>query len=388
MIHRRQVLFPIHPGIAAFIALAGFVASGNNSALGQFSLAGPGVNASDFQVTTFASGLNFPVGMVELDDGSILTAISNGNSLFGSSSGSIIRLADTDGDGVADQQQSLVNNVPGGTLTTLRRAGDLLVTTGQGGGKPISIYRLGSTPTSPLTLLATMNINYPGGTGWLHPHSALAIREAPGVPGSYEMFFQLGSSSNFAVTTAMATLNSSDLGLNQLISGDAIHRVTFTDDGSSLSGAVSTQIATGLRNAAGMAFHPVTGDLYLEDNGIDGLVNANEPHSADELNVLANEDIGGAIESFGFPDTYTAYRTDVVVGNTGIQPLAAFQPIDGAEGEGPNDIAFAPPRFPQALRNGVFVGMHGKWADAGVANEENPLVFTDLFNLTRFFHSG
>ena len=47
-----------------------------------------------------------------------------------------------------------------------------------------------------------------------------------------------------------------------------------------------TQIASGLRNPAGFAFHPKTGDFYFEDNGIDGLSNPNEPLSADELNVI------------------------------------------------------------------------------------------------------
>ncbi|MEM7315509.1 MAG: hypothetical protein AAF497_20395, partial [Planctomycetota bacterium] len=82
---------------------------------------------------------------------------------------------------------------------------------------------------------------------------------------------------------------------------------------------------------------------------------------------------------------YTAYRTNNVVGNTGIQPLVAFQPIDGEEGEGPNDIAFAPAGFPDGLNNGVFVGMHGKFSLGGTANEENPLVFVDLADNSYFY---
>ena len=37
-----------------------------------------------------------------------------------------------------------------------------------------------------------------------------------------------------------------------------------------------TRIAAGVRNAAGLAFHPTTGDLYFADNGIDGLIDPEE----------------------------------------------------------------------------------------------------------------
>ena len=95
-----------------------------------FSIRGPGVNPSDFRMTTFASGLNYPVGMVELSDGSVIVAVSNGGSFFGSDSGSLIRLADTDDDGVADEQNILADDVPGGRLSSLRMIDDLIFATG------------------------------------------------------------------------------------------------------------------------------------------------------------------------------------------------------------------------------------------------------------------
>ena len=352
----------------------------------RFDITGPGVNPDDFRVTEFATGLNYPIGMASLDDGSVLVAVSNGSSFFSSSSGSLVRLADTTGDGVADVQETLVNNVPGGGLSALRRAGDLFLTTGQGRNKPISIYRAGATPSDPLTMVGRIDINYPSG-GWLHPHSALAVRETPGKADSYDIFFQLGSDSNFAVTTRTAQLTS-DIGVAGTLAGDAIHMLTIEDTPGGVVGSNLQQIATGLRNAAGMAFHPVTGDLYLQDNGIDGFVTAIEPESADELNIIPRDQIGGDIEDFGFPFNYDKYRTGEKVGGNGIQPLVAFQPIpmpDGAEGEGPNDIAFAPANFPAGLNNGVFVGMHGQFSRGGLANEENPLVFADLTD-NSYFH--
>ena len=350
-----------------------------------FSIQGPGVDPADFRMTTFASELNYPVGMTELGDGSIMVAVSNGSSFFGSRSGSIVRLVDTDQDGVADERTTLFSNVPGGGLSSLRMIDDLIFTTGQGSGKPISILRAGATPADPLTLVGEIDINYRG--NWLHPHSALAVRPTPGQVNSYDLFFQLGSRTNFDTTTNTLLLTS-NIGIEGELAGDAVHMITIVDDGNTVSGTGLQQIATGLRNAAGFAWHPDSGDLYIQDNGIDGIQNPNEPTSADELNVIPANQIGGAIEDFGFAENYTEYRTGTVVGGEGIQPIVAFQPLpspDGAEGEGPNDIAFAPSSFPEALQNGIFVGMHGRFSSGGTRNEENPLVFVNLDD-NSYFH--
>jgi hypothetical protein len=165
------------------------------------------------------------------------------------------------------------------------------------------------------------------------------------------------------------------------------------DHGTSVTATNMTQIARGLRNPAGFAFHPSTGDFYFEDNGIDGLVNSSEPLSADELNVLpaASLDASGSasVPFYGFPTNYTAYRTGVGVGGQGIQPLVAFQPqpdpMTGEESEGPNEIAFAPAAFPDELNNGIFVSFHGQFGQGGLNNEENALVFVNLAT-TNYFH--
>ena len=336
------------------------------------------VQPEEFRITVFAKGLNYPLGMVLLDDGSVLVAVTNGSSFFGSTSGSIVRLEDSDGDGVADSQTILADDVPVGGPTALKRAGDLIFTTGQGSSKPIVIYRLGPAPTYELTEAGRIVLNY---VDFYHPHSALGVRPTPGQPGSYDLLFQLGSGANFATTTATGTLTST-IGVSGVLNGDALHMVTITDTGTEVTGSNLIQIATGLRNAAGYAFHPETGDLYLQDNGIDGLSNSGEAHSADELNVIPADQIGGEIEDFGFPDSYVEYRTGNTIGGQGIPPLVAFLPLpepqNGSESEGPNDIAFAPPGFPQGFNKGMFVTFHGQFNQAGPENEENPLVYVDL----------
>ncbi|MBX2818795.1 MAG: T9SS type A sorting domain-containing protein [Rhodothermaceae bacterium] len=354
-------------------------------AYAQIELGGDArVNPEDFDITVFADGLNYPLGMAELEDGSILAAVSNGTTFFGSANGELIRLADTNGDGIADEETVLVESVPGGALTTVRTAGELVFTTGQ--GKPISIYRFADSPTSSLDYLGDITITYAG--GWLHPHSTLAAQPTPGIENSIDLYFQLGSSENFAITTRTLELTSS-IGVSATLVGDAIHRIRIADDGTTISASEVELIATGLRNATGLIFHPDTGDMYIAENGIDGLMDPNEPHSADELNLLVATDIGSSIQDFGFPSTFEAYRTQEQVGSAGIFPLVSFQPLPdpmtGSESEGPNDIALAPSSFPAGLNNGVFVTFHGKFFLGGIENEENPLVYVDLETF-EYFH--
>lgn len=388
MISPLRLVFSRHilrssPGLVltAFFALKAVSAA-------PFAIQGPGVNPSDFRLTTFATGLGYPVGMTELPDGSLLVAVNQGKS-FWSSTGSLLRLVDTNGDGIADTVGTvLFSGLPGGQ-TSLRRGGNLIFVTGQGVGRPITVLRSGETPSAPLTRLGAISINYPTG-GWLHPHSALGLRETPGQPGSYDLLFQLGSQANFAATTATATLSSTEiLGANGTLLGDSIYRLTITDHQTNVVASKLTRLARGLRNPAGFAFEPRTGDLYLEDNGIDGLVDANEPTSADELNRISSSELGSVVVDFGFPGNYTEYRTGRRVGGAGIQPLISFQPLPnpltGSESEGPNDLTFAPRSFPPGLNQGIFIGFHGKFSLGGLANEENPLVYADPATGT-YFH--
>ena len=357
-----------------------------------FAIQGPGVKVADFRISVFATNLSYPLGMVQLSDGSLLVAVSQGSS-FWSSTGQLIRLTDTNHDGIADAPGAvLYSGLPGGQ-TSLRKFGDLFFVTGQGAGKPISILRAGPSPGAPLTFVGSINVNYPSGY-WEHPHSALNLRPTPGEPRGCDLFFQLGSDQNFATTTRTASISSAQIaGASGALLGDSIYMLTIIDYGTNVFATNLTRIAKGLRNSAGFAFHPVTGDLYFEDNGIDGLVNANEPLSADELNWIPAAQIGiGTVPDFGFPTNYTAYRSGTLVGGAGVQPLIAFQPLPdpftGSENEGPNDIAFAPPAFPEGLNDGIFLGFHGKFDLGGISNEENPLVYVDLVKKSYFQFIG
>jgi len=351
-----------------------------------FAIQGPGINPADFRVTVFANGLGFPVGMSRLADGSLLVAVTQGSS-FWSGVWEVIRLTDTNQVGIADGPGQVLFTGSKVGQSCLRTFGNLVFVTGQ--GTPISILRLGPTPASPLTLVGTLDLTYPSG-GWEHPHSALGARPTPGQAGSCDLLFQVGSDQNFAKTLNTVTLSSAQItGAAGTLQGESIYMLTLTDNLTNVVASHLTRLAKGLRNPAGFVFHPASGDLYFEDNGIDGLANANEPLSADELNFIPAAQLGASpIPDFGYPTNYTEYRTGRSVGGGGIQPLFAFEPLPnpftGSESEGANDIAFSPPGFPPPLNNGIFVGFHGKWALGGLANEENPVVFADL-GTTNYF---
>ncbi len=346
----------------------------------------PSVDASKFRVTVFAEGLNYPKSMQELSDGSLLVGTSNptGGSLF-NSTGQLIRLVDANGDGHADGPgQVLADNLPG-AIQSVRQAGDLLfVDTTQSGSEGITILRQGAAVSDPYTQVGQISMSFPA--NWEHTTYALATQQVD--PSTYNVYFNIGSKFNDAESTDHVTING--LGLNGLQANEAsIYRVTVHEQGNSVSASGLTQIAMGLRNAAGMAFQPGTGNLYFEDNGIDSTPDPNEPLSADELNKISAANLGGAVEDFGFVRDYIEYRTGNRIGSGAIQPIVAFQPIPdpktGSESEGAVEIAFAPSGFPAGLNNGVFLGFHGKFNDAGVVNEENPLVYYDL-STGQYFH--
>ena len=358
----------------------------------QFTIGGdPRVNPSDFRITTFATGLNFPNGLARLSDGSILVATSNpnGKGTYWASSGELLRFTDSNGDGIADGPGQLMYSDPVGVWTGLAVAGNLVfIVSAKANLERIVVLKMNNGPASPYTFVGTLNFTFPA--NWEHKTYAMTTRPAPGGPaGTWELYFNVGSSANFDQSADTVGLSGLTTGIMQ---GGSIYRVTVTEAGQGATVSNLVRIAAGLRNAAGMAFHPTTGDLYFEDNGIDGLQDPNEPLSADELNRIAAANLGVIVPNFGFPSDYIDYHTGQRVGSGGVQPLAVYLPLgafdyfpdpgdpngsDGAESEGPSGIAFAPPSFPSYANNGVFIGFHGKFSVPPASNEENPVVFWD-----------
>lgn len=368
---------PAVPTIA--LLLAALLASGPIAAARQdappLTLGGdPLVDPAALRVTTFAAGLFYPYGMTELADGSLLVGISNPTegSFYGSS-GELLRLVDADGDGLADGPGTILAADLPGAITAVRRAGSLVyVNSVEPGQTQITLLRAGATPTDPLTPIGAIGFVYE--LTMDHGTYALAVRETPDAPGRHALFFNVGSIANdaaggYVILTGLVEATLPDA---------AVYRLAVDDTGAAPVFGPPEQIATGLRNAAGLALHPDTGDLYLADNGIDTPDARLEALSADELNRIPAADIGGAVEDFGFPTDYVECRTGRRVGSgLTTQPLVPFLPLAGSENEGSTEIAIAPPAFPPGLNEGLIVGFHGQWDDVGLANEENPVVYVD-----------
>jgi glucose/arabinose dehydrogenase/uncharacterized protein YaiE (UPF0345 family) len=349
-----------------------------------FTIGGaPFVDPHDFRITTFATGLNFPYSMVHLSDGSLLLATSRpaeGN-LF-DSTGELLRLVDADHDGVADGPGTVLFSGLPGVLTAIRQAGNLFfVTSSAGGSEQIAVLRSGATPADPLSLLGSINFAFPA--DWEHTTYELAVRPSPASPGDYDLFFNLGSPTNDTTSTTLIPLSGL---LTGSLRDSSIYMATVHDTGSMPVFSNLTQVASGLRNAASMAFNANTGALWFADNGIDGGGSPEEELSADKVNLLSAAQIGGPVQDFGFPSTYTDYNTGQQVGTQGIPPVVAFVPSAGGGTEiaGAAKLTFAPPGFPRGLNTGMFVGFHGLTSAGGPDNDENPVAYVDQATHTYF----
>ncbi|MBP60686.1 MAG: hypothetical protein CMJ62_04090 [Planctomycetaceae bacterium] len=393
MSRARAVLFATVPASVLFVTPP--VVSAQSV---PFTIQGPGVHPAQFRITRFADGLTLPVGMLQLGDGSLLYGTTKNESIgFQTGTFEIRRLVDAAGDGVADNgigDPLYSGPANAGGVTEIHRAGDLIVTLSNTVNKAsapssrMTFLRPGALPGDPLSEVAALNITFPDNS-W-HMSHGMTLRTTG--PEQHEVYFNIGSVNNRATTAGVGRAQASG-SLSGHFDRDTIYRVQVDD----FAGGVPVisglkKIASGLRNAAGLAFHPTNGDLWFQDNGEDG--SGNSPLGADELNRIAADQLGGAVEDFGFDEDYISYfsgnrNTSRNPSRDGIQPEVAFTRWndDGTlrDNQGANQIAFSPAAFPGPLDNGVFVGFHGRFVGGGTANPENPLLFHD-FDSGEFFH--
>jgi glucose/arabinose dehydrogenase len=371
---------PIISGLAVVAALGLGSPAATGDADGLRLADDPRIDPSAFRVTEFAADLPYAAGMQMLSDRSLLVGVSDPTGgRFHRSTGKLLRLTDTDQDGVADDAGTYLHeDLPGG-IVQMRLVGDLLVVNSQQARRAsISFLRAGESVESAFELLGSIDFGFPED----HLHDTYALATRPGSDAtSFELFFNVGGGNN-------AVNDSTPIPVTGLLEGEltpeSLYRVRVAFDGEDVTIADPHLIAIGLRNAAGAAFHPANHDLYFEDNGFDVEDETDEPVSADELNMIPAAELGSSVPDFGFAHTYVAYRTGELVGDTGVQPIVAFQPIDGSEAQGPAEISFAPPRFPSGLNDGIFVTFHGRYSLGGLENEENPLMFVDPGTATYF----
>lgn len=367
-----------------FAISVAMVLAGGSFVVAQVQTPSPGndqqIRAAGLQISVFADGLNFPMGMIGLPDNSILVATSNptGGSFF-RSTGELLRLTDTDSDGIADDSGSVVATGLTGPLVAIQRAGDLVfVTTAAYREEGIYVLRRGDRWKSPMMLLGKIDVISPGSE---HQTYGLAVRRTPGIPGSYDLLFNAGAYGNVDAGGNRVTLGGLASGF---LEDASIYMLTVTDLGSDVTFSEPVKVAGQLRNASAFVFDRDSGDLIIGENGMDTPGNAIVSFSADEINVIPADDIGIVEYDFGFPDTYTAYESGESIGSDGVLPVVTFNSVDGSESEGIAALVQIPESFPAPFGGGYAAGFHGQFDSFGDENEENPLVFFDLHSGNRF----
>ena len=157
------------------------------------------------QATTFASGLDFPVGMAVLPDGSLLvgTSVSTTDGYY-ASTGEIVRLVDVDADGLADQPYETVATGLPGSITALALAGDLLfVTSTSPGNEAITALRLTPDFSGSYEVAGAIDFRF---INALHTTYGLATRQNPDDPTTWDLVFNIGANGNDRGSTRLVKL--------------------------------------------------------------------------------------------------------------------------------------------------------------------------------------
>lgn len=125
--------------------------------------------------------------------------------------------------------------------------------------------------------------------------------------------------------------------------------VRYAPDGSG-----ETIVAEGLRNSAGLAFHPETGELWASQNERDNL---GDDVPREEINILADG------EHFGWPYCYgdrvanPEYRDRANFCQTTTPPALTMIAHSAPLGM----VFYTADQFPEAYRGDLFVALHGSW---------------------------
>lgn len=126
-----------------------------------------------------------------------------------------------------------------------------------------------------------------------------------------------------------------------------------------LDGKDCKVFAKGLRNAVGMVFHPMTGNLYATENGRDWLGDDLPP---DEINLIEEG------RNYGWPICYgknihdTDFDKNVYIRNPCMEPFETQSLIDLQAHSAPLGLAFYyGDKFPKEYRGNLFVAFHGSW---------------------------
>ncbi|PYO36715.1 MAG: hypothetical protein DMD74_03345, partial [Gemmatimonadetes bacterium] len=272
-------------------------------ALGAIHIAGQDLFVPDgFDVNLFADGLDGPRALALGPGGAVFVALSD--------PGEIIRLVDTDGDGVADAESTVLSGLsyPFG----LAFRGDTMYFAEQ-----TAVKRLDPGATTPVTLIPNL------------PEGAHLTRTIAFGPDNL-LYLAIGSSCN--------------------VCDDALPRAAVTRY--NLDGSNPHTFATGLRNSVGLAFHPTTGELWANNNDRDYLGDDVPP---EHLNILRDG------RWYGWPQCYLPGQANPEYPGadcSAVEPPALTFQAHSA----PLGLAFyTGAMFPAEYVGDAFMTYHGSW---------------------------
>ncbi len=286
--------------------------------LGEISLP-PG-----FKISIFASSAGSAFSTPGPNPG-LRMMLFNGGALYASvpSQGKIVFFKDENGDWKADSQETLIGGLDNphgidffdGWFYVAEESRVIRVR--QGGGKADS---------------GSMQVLVEGmPTGARHFTRTVKVRDG-------KLFVSIGSSCNVCVE-----------------SDEKRAAITRCE----LDGTNCTVFAKGLRNAVGLAFHPVTGKLYATDNGRDWLGDDLPP---DEINIVEEG------RNYGWPTCYgknvhdADFDKNTYIRNPCEEPFEVPSLVDLQAHSAPLGLVFYNgTMFPSEYRGNLFVAFHGSW---------------------------
>jgi glucose/arabinose dehydrogenase len=263
-----------------------------------------------FRAGIFAEGLSAPRFLAFAPDGRLVVAEGGRDRL--------LVVADTDGDGVSDTRSVLADALPS-VHSVVWQQGAWYA------GVPTGVIELkdgdGDGRAEQRRVLVD---DYP-----TPGHSTRTVLFLP----DGRMLVSVGSSCN-------------------VCEEDDPRRATIVAYGGAAAGGHKI-FARGLRNAVGLALHPVTGQLWATNNGRDWLGDDLPP---DTVNIVAEGD------DFGWPRCHAGDLVDPDFGGDagcrGVAAPALKLPAHSA----PLGLAFAASSsFPVEYREDLFVAFHGSW---------------------------
>ena len=288
------------------------MATGNFSVTRQVNLP-PG-----FGIKVFASGLQHVRQMALSPDGTLYATVR--------AEGRVVRLPDADGNGVADRVETVADGLQGVHGIAFDKNGVLHVAT------EVQVIRLedadGDGKAEKRTVLVgDMPTGGEGRAG--ANHSTRTIRFGP----DGKLYVSMGSSCNVCVQSDPRRA--------------AITRY-------SPEGTFEKVFASGIRNAVGVVFHPLTGEMWAVNNGRDGL----GPDAPPEGVLRVKED-----GNYGWPFCYGERIPDPEMKPEPgycdpMEVPAFFLPAHYA----PLGLTFYYAKiFPSQFEGDMFVTSHGSW---------------------------